>query len=95
MRFPDWNRFDSSSHHVLSFGPIEDAASLEQLGRRWSGLVRFSHDPDVDAARPGVPAGGLVSIRPDGHIGFRVSSVDSAAVTALDDHLTSYLVAPE
>lgn len=94
MRYPDWNALGGSSHHVLSFGAADDAPSLERLSRRWSPLVRFSLDLDVDPARAGLPHGGLVSIRPDGHIGFRASSVDADAVAALDAHLGSYLIAP-
>jgi hypothetical protein len=54
--------------------------------------VRISHDPDVDPARAGLSAGGVVLIRPDGHIGFRSPSAEAEALTALDRHLGSYLI---
>jgi 6-methylpretetramide 4-monooxygenase / 4-hydroxy-6-methylpretetramide 12a-monooxygenase len=92
QRYPDWTQFGGSSHHVLAFGPVSDAASLERLGRRWTGLVEVFHDPDVDPARAGVPTGGIVLIRPDGHIGFRSPSTDAEALAALDHHLSSYLL---
>jgi len=92
QRYPDWTRLGGTSHHVLVFGPVTDAASLARLGRRWSKLVQISHEPGLDAARAGLPAGGVVLIRPDGHIGFRSPSAEAAALTALDRHLCSYLI---
>ncbi len=92
QRYPDWTRFGgTSSHHVLVFGPVADAASLARLGRRWSKLVQISHDAGLDPVRAGVPMGGVVLIRPDGHIGFRSPSADAGALAALDRHLSSYL----
>jgi hypothetical protein len=76
---------------VLVFGPVADAASLARLDRRWSKLAQISHDPGVDPVRAGVPTGGVVLIRPDGHIGFRSRSADAGALAALDRHLSSYL----
>ncbi len=92
QRYPDWTRLGGMSHHLLVFGPVADAASLARLGQRWSGLMQISHDSDLDPVRAGVPAGGVVLIRPDGHIGFRSPSADSGALAALDQHLSSYLV---
>jgi 2-polyprenyl-6-methoxyphenol hydroxylase-like FAD-dependent oxidoreductase len=91
QRYPDWTRFGGTSHHVLVFGPVA-AASLERLGRRWSPRAQVSHNPNVDPARAGLPAGGVALIRPDGHIGFRSPSADAGALTALDRHLSSYLL---
>jgi 6-methylpretetramide 4-monooxygenase / 4-hydroxy-6-methylpretetramide 12a-monooxygenase len=91
QRYPDWTRLGGTSHHVLVFGPVADAASLARLGRRWSKLVQISHDPGVDSVRAGVPTGGVVLIRHDGHIGFRSASADAGALAALDRHLSSYL----
>jgi hypothetical protein len=79
------------SHHVLVFGAVAEAASLARLGRRWSDLVQVSQDPGVDPGRAGIPTGGLVLIRPDGHIGFRSPLADAGALAALDRHLSSYL----
>jgi 2-polyprenyl-6-methoxyphenol hydroxylase-like FAD-dependent oxidoreductase len=92
QRYPDWTRFGGTSHHVLVFGPVSHAALLARLGARWSGLVKISHNPSVDPARAGVPAGGVIMIRPDGHIGFRYPSADAGALVALDRHLSSYLI---
>jgi 2-polyprenyl-6-methoxyphenol hydroxylase-like FAD-dependent oxidoreductase len=92
QRYPDWTRFGGASHHVLVFGPVADAASLGRLGRRWTKLVDVFHDPDADPARAGVPEGGVVLIRPDGHIGFRSPTTDAEALATLDHHLSSYLI---
>jgi hypothetical protein len=92
QRYPDWTRFGGTSHHVLIFGPVTDAPLLARLGGRWSGLVQISHNPSVDPARAGVPAGGVIMIRPDGHIGFRYASTEAGAFAALDRHLSSYLI---
>jgi hypothetical protein len=91
QRYPDWTRLGGTSHHVLVFGPATDAAALAQLGRRWSKLVRISSNPNLDPVRASLPAGGVVLIRPDGHIGFRFPSVGAGALPALDRHLCSYL----
>lgn len=90
--YPDRARFGGTSHHVLVFGTDPDLASLERFGRRWSKLVKISHNPSVDPVRAGLPVGGVIMIRPDGHIGFRFPSIDAAALTALDRHLASYLI---
>jgi 2-polyprenyl-6-methoxyphenol hydroxylase-like FAD-dependent oxidoreductase len=92
QRYPDRARFGGTSHHVLVFGSVPDAASLARLGRRWSRLVEISANPGVDPVRAGVPAGGVIMIRPDGHIGFRFPSTQAGALTALDRHLSSYLI---
>ena len=92
QRYPDWTRFAGTSHHVLVFGPVAHAALLARLGSRWSGLVQISHNPSVDPARAGVPAGGVILLRPDGHIGFRYPSAGAEAFTTLDRHLASYLI---
>jgi 2-polyprenyl-6-methoxyphenol hydroxylase-like FAD-dependent oxidoreductase len=90
--YPDWTRFGGTTHQLLVFGDIADADSLGRLGRRWSNLVRISHNPTVDPIRAGLPVGGTALIRPDGHIGFRFPGADAAAFAALDRHLSSYLV---
>jgi 2-polyprenyl-6-methoxyphenol hydroxylase-like FAD-dependent oxidoreductase len=92
QRYPDWTRFGGTSHHVLVFGPVADAEALAWLDRRWSTRVEISHDPGVDPVRAGVPTGGVVLIRPDGHIGFRAASANTAALAALDHHVSSYLI---
>ena len=92
QRYPDWTRFAGRPHHVLVFGPLTDAESLARLGRRWSELVQISHNPSVDPVRAGVAAGGVIMIRPDGHIGFRFPSTQAEGFTALDRHLSTYLI---
>ena len=92
QRYPDWTRFGGTSHRVLVFGPATDAERLAQLGRRWHKRVEISHNRDVNPVRAGVGTGGVVLIRPDGHIGFRFPSADAEAIAALDRHLSSYLI---
>jgi 2-polyprenyl-6-methoxyphenol hydroxylase-like FAD-dependent oxidoreductase len=92
QRYPDWTRFGGTSHHLLVFGSVAEAESLRRFGGRWSNRVEVTLDPDVDPARAGIPAGGTVLIRPDGHIGFRSPSVDAAALAAVDRQLSSYLI---
>jgi len=92
QRYPDWARIAGTSHRVLVFGAHADETSLAQLGRRWSKLVDISRNLDVDPTRAGLPAGGVILIRPDGHIGFRSPSAETASLTALDRHLSSYLI---
>jgi hypothetical protein len=93
QRYPDWIHFGGTSHHLLVFGALAEADALTQLGQRWSSCVKISRDPGVKAARAGVPTGGMVLIRPDGHIGFRAPGLDAGALAALDRHLSCYLVA--
>jgi hypothetical protein len=92
QRYPDWTRFGGTAHHVLVFGPVADAEALARLGRCWSQHVEIAHNPGVDPVRAGIPTGGMVLIRPDGHIGFRSPSADAGALAALDRHLASYLM---
>jgi 6-methylpretetramide 4-monooxygenase / 4-hydroxy-6-methylpretetramide 12a-monooxygenase len=90
--YPDWARFGGTSHRVLVFADAVDAEALERFGRRWSPLALVAHNPDVDAARAGLPAGGTVLVRPDGHVGFRFPGANADAFSALDRHLASYLI---
>jgi 2-polyprenyl-6-methoxyphenol hydroxylase-like FAD-dependent oxidoreductase len=92
QRYPDWTRFSGTSHHVLVFGAVIDADGLAAVGRRWDKRLEISHNPDVNPVRAGVGTGGMVLVRPDGHIGFRFPSVDTEAIAALDRHLSSYLI---
>jgi 2-polyprenyl-6-methoxyphenol hydroxylase-like FAD-dependent oxidoreductase len=92
QRYPDWTRFGGTSHHLLVFGPVAAAEALARLGRRWATRVEIAYDPGVDPVRAGVPTGGVVLIRPDGHIGFRCPAADAGALAALDRHLASYLL---
>lgn len=90
--YPDWAQFGGTSHHVLVFGEVSEAESIARLERRWSRLVKITHNPSVDPQRAGIAAGGVVMIRPDGHIGFRFPSAEREAFPALDRHLASYLI---
>ena len=76
----------------LFLATVTDTESLARLGRRWSKLVEISHNPSVDPVRAGLPGGGVILVRPDGHIGFRFPSTEVGAFTALDRHLCSYLM---
>jgi hypothetical protein len=90
--YPDQAKFGGTAHHVLVFGNVEDPELFARLGRRWAELVEVSHNPDVDPVRAGLPAGGVVMVRPDGHIGFRFPKADGDALAALDRHLAGYLI---
>ena len=92
QRYPDWMRFGGTSHRVLVFGPVKDSEALTRLEQRWSKRVEISHDPDVNPVRAGLPMGGVVLIRPDGHFGFRFPSAEASAFAALDRHLSAYLI---
>jgi hypothetical protein len=90
--YPDWSRFGRSLHQILVFGEVEDAEPVTRLARRWSKLVDTSLNPKVDPKRAGLANGGVVLIRPDGHIGFRFPSTENGAFKALNRHLSSYLI---
>jgi 2-polyprenyl-6-methoxyphenol hydroxylase-like FAD-dependent oxidoreductase len=90
--YPDQAKFGGTAHHVLVFGEVGDAAVLEKFAQRWGKLVEVLHNPEVDRVRAGLPAGGVVMVRPDGHVGFRFPTANGDALTALDRHLASYLV---
>ncbi|HEY2881114.1 MAG TPA: FAD-dependent oxidoreductase [Pirellulales bacterium] len=90
--YPDRNRFKETSHQILVFGEIDDSQAMTQIGRRWSELVKISHNPPVDPQRAGLPTGGMMMFRPDGHIGFRFPAATADGFSALDHHLSSYLV---
>ncbi len=89
--YPDWAKFGGTSHRVLVFGESPEADTIARTKHRWSALAEFDHNPGVDPVRAGLPAGGIVLVRPDGHIGFRFPATDADAFAALDRHLESYL----
>lgn len=92
LRYPDWTHLGGPCHHVLIFGPARDADALSSIERRWSACLQIVHNPNLNPNRAGLPNGGLVLIRPDGHIGLRLPTTDVAALSALDRHLDSYLI---
>lgn len=86
-RYPDRASLAGTTHHLLLSGDGEEAA-LDRLRRRWNGLVQVGRAPRGD----GADGSSALLIRPDGHVGFRVTPADAAGVDALDAHLDSYLV---
>jgi 2-polyprenyl-6-methoxyphenol hydroxylase-like FAD-dependent oxidoreductase len=90
--YPDWSRLGRSLHQILIFGDVKDPETVTRLSRRWSKLADTSLNPKVDPKRAGLANGGVVLIRPDGHIGFRFPSTDNGAFKALNRHLASYLI---
>ena len=92
QRYPDWTELKGTSHQLLAFGPVADVEALARLERRWAGRVAVARDPALDPAWAGVGAGGVVLVRPDGHVGFRALAADPTALAALDRHLAAYLV---
>jgi 6-methylpretetramide 4-monooxygenase / 4-hydroxy-6-methylpretetramide 12a-monooxygenase len=92
QRYPDRMRLGGTTHHLLLFGISAGDEPLAHFSRRWSKSVEITCDPDLDPVRAGIPKGGIVLIRPDGHIGFRSPSLNDATFSALDQHLSSYLI---
>ena len=95
QRYADWTLLGDTAHRLPVFGAVDGAEPLAELSRKGAGRVEFSIEPALLAsarARAGVPAGGCVLVRPDGHIGFRHSRNGAAAWDALDRHLATYLV---
>jgi 2-polyprenyl-6-methoxyphenol hydroxylase-like FAD-dependent oxidoreductase len=91
QRLADWTLLGGAAHRLLVFGPVAGAEPLAQWGRKWAGRVDVCVDPDLDRSRAGLPNGGCVLLRPDGHIGFRHTHSDAAAWSTLDQHLSTYL----
>jgi hypothetical protein len=73
--------------HTIVVAPsaVRDPA-LARLSDRWLGLVAIEPDPT---------AAGVMLVRPDGHVGFRSPTADAAGLSALDAHLSSYLIAAD
>ena len=91
QRLADWTLLGGAAHRLLVFGPVVGAEPLAQLRSKWAGRVEVSVEPDLERSRAGVPGGGCVLVRPDGHIGFRHTHSDAAAWATLDQHLSTYL----
>ncbi len=90
-RFPDGMSLRGTCHYLLVFG---QAPRLDYLRARWGKLVSIVDDAAVqcNAMQAGTPEGGAVLVRPDGFIGFRAAPATAATMSALDAHLSSYLV---
>ena len=92
QRYPDWTLLGANTHRLLVFGAVSQAETLARLAGKWAGRLEVGVEPDLDPVRAGVPAGGCVLIRPDGHIGFRHPRNDATSWAALDSHLDTYLI---
>ena len=90
--YPDWRHFGGTSHRILVFGTASTPNRSPRFSRALVEAVEISHNPSVDPLRAGLPGGGVIMIRPDGHIGFRYPSAEAAAFRALDRHLATYLI---
>jgi 2-polyprenyl-6-methoxyphenol hydroxylase-like FAD-dependent oxidoreductase len=88
-RYPDRVALTGTGHHLLLFGAVEDTI-IKPLQARWQGLVGVSR-ASTDPRQAGLAGGGVILVRPDGHIGFRAPA-DPAGLAALDAHLDSYLI---
>jgi 2-polyprenyl-6-methoxyphenol hydroxylase-like FAD-dependent oxidoreductase len=89
-RYPDRVALPGPRHHLLLFGP-PPGDSAEQLARRWRGLVDVIQ-AGGDPRRAGLSDSGAVLVRPDGYIGFRAAPAGPAALAAVDEHLSRYLI---
>ncbi len=89
-RYPDRVELAGPRHHLLAFG-LPPGDGLDELGRRWRGLVDVVR-ADGDPGRAGLRGPGLVLVRPDGYVGFRAAPAGPAALAALDEHLNRYLI---
>jgi 2-polyprenyl-6-methoxyphenol hydroxylase-like FAD-dependent oxidoreductase len=90
-RYPDRVALAGGRHHLLLFG--QQPEGLMVFRDRWDDLVEVveAASQGLSPLRAGAPeGGGLVLVRPDGHIGFR--ALGEGALQALDTHLASYLV---
>jgi hypothetical protein len=94
-RYPDRVTLPGPRHHLLLFGPPQSGtppgAGAGELGRRWRGLVDVI-EADGDPRRAGLGDSGAVLVRPDGYIGFRAAPAGPAALAAVDEHLSGYLI---
>jgi 2-polyprenyl-6-methoxyphenol hydroxylase-like FAD-dependent oxidoreductase len=89
-RYPDRTSLGGTRHHLLLFGAAADG-DVAYLRRRWNGIVDVVAGTG-DPRRAGLDDAGAILVRPDGYIGFRAAPADQAGLSALDAHLTSYLV---
>ncbi len=80
--------------HTLFLPPAAPEAKVAHLRRRWQGVVDVVPAGE-DAGRAGPAAGGAILVRPDGYVGFRAVPADHAGLSALDAHLSSWLVPGE
>ena len=78
QRYPDWTRSAERRTTCWCLAP-----SPRRVARATGPtLVQARADlsqPGVDPGRAGCPAGGVIMVRPDGHIGFRFPSAEAEA----------------
>lgn len=89
-RYPGRVDLPGTRHHLLIFGPADDAA-VSRVARKWHGLVHLTRSTG-DGRQADQAASVAVLLRPDGHIGFRAVPASQAGLRALDAHLDGYLV---
>ena len=89
-RYPGRVDLPGTRHHLLIFGPADDAA-VSRVARKWHDLVHLTHSTG-DGRQADRTASVAVLLRPDGHIGFRAAPASQAGLRALDAHLDGYLV---
>ncbi len=89
-RYPDRASLTGTGH-TLFLSPAAQQADIAHLRRRWQGVVDVVLAGE-EPGRAGPAAGGAILVRPDGYIGFRAVPADHAGLSALDAHLSSWLV---
>jgi 6-methylpretetramide 4-monooxygenase / 4-hydroxy-6-methylpretetramide 12a-monooxygenase len=89
-RYPGRGALTGTQHQLLLFGTPDDAG-ITLLRRRWHGILDIAAGTG-DPHRAGLADSGAVLVRPDGYIGFRAAPADLPGLTALDSHLSTYLV---
>ncbi len=88
-RFPDRTKLSGCLHHALVFGGI-DETTLAPLKTRWAKVVEILDGTTIcSPERAGLPDGGLLLVRPDGHVGLVVKGPSTKTLPVLDAHLAT------